>query len=86
MGIIFTQLQSTLHWPPPQGTSVFIQLSLLLVQTALLCDVSDHNNVHSILRSIQNTELFMQNLIWEALQNILILESHQIRLVWLLSK
>lgn len=36
--------------------------------------------------SIQNTELFMQNLIWEALQNILILESHQIRLVWLLSK
>ena len=28
----------------------------------------------------------MQNLIWEALQNILILESHQIRLVLLFFK
>ena len=53
------------HWPPPQGTSVFIQLSLLLVQTALLCDVSDHNNRLSILRSSLSLQLFMQNLIWE---------------------
>lgn len=50
---------------PPQGTSLFIQLSLLLVQTALLCDVSDHNNRLSILRSSLSVQLFMQNLIWE---------------------